>query len=83
MLVSLRLHVPLPLDHFFFCFLPPVAAGALGTVSVFSSCPSLQRVMRRRDVPFCRMCVVAEERLSAPAVVKFECPGAETVGLAR
>ena len=21
-------HVPLPLDHFFFCFLPPVAAGA-------------------------------------------------------
>lgn len=20
--------VPLPLDHFFFCFLPPVAAGA-------------------------------------------------------
>lgn len=21
-------NVPLPLDHFFFCFLPPVAAGA-------------------------------------------------------
>lgn len=21
-------HVPLPLDHFFFCFLPPVGAGA-------------------------------------------------------
>ena len=21
-------HVPFPLDHFFFCFLPPVAAGA-------------------------------------------------------
>ena len=22
-------HVPLPLDHFFFCFLPPVAEGAI------------------------------------------------------
>ncbi len=22
------MYVPLPLDHFFFCFLPPVAAGA-------------------------------------------------------
>lgn len=21
-------HIPFPLDHFFFCFLPPVAAGA-------------------------------------------------------
>jgi hypothetical protein len=25
---ALRSHVPLPLDHFFFCFLPPVAEGA-------------------------------------------------------
>lgn len=24
-------HVPLPLDHFFFCFFPPVAAGAILT----------------------------------------------------
>jgi hypothetical protein len=23
------LDVPFPLDHFFFCFLPPVAAGAI------------------------------------------------------
>ena len=23
-----RYHIPLPFDHFFFCFLPPVAAGA-------------------------------------------------------
>lgn len=24
-------HIPLPLDHFFFCFFPPVAAGAILT----------------------------------------------------
>lgn len=24
--------VPFPLDHFFFCFLPPVAAGAMVAV---------------------------------------------------
>lgn len=29
-------HVPLPLDHFFFCFLPPVAAGAYRGVSISS-----------------------------------------------
>ena len=27
-----RLRIPLPLDHFFFCFLPPVAAGAMVAV---------------------------------------------------
>jgi hypothetical protein len=30
---AVRSHVPLPFDHFFFCFLPPVAAGAFYTVS--------------------------------------------------
>ena len=28
LMCTVRYHVPLPLDHFFFCFLPPVAAGA-------------------------------------------------------
>jgi hypothetical protein len=26
--------IPLPLDHFFFCFLPPVAAGAMFAIGV-------------------------------------------------
>jgi hypothetical protein len=54
----LRYHVPLPLDHFFFCFLPPVAAGACQLVS---ACPcSLMPV----DIPCCRMCGCAEVFLS-------------------
>jgi hypothetical protein len=55
---ALRYHVPLPLDHFFFCFLPPVAAGACQLVS---ACPcSLMPV----DIPCCRMCGCAEVFLS-------------------
>ena len=27
-------NVPFPFDHFFFCFFPPVAAGAFGHMSV-------------------------------------------------
>jgi hypothetical protein len=34
---ALRCHVPLPFDHFFFCFLPPVATGAFRIVSFQSS----------------------------------------------
>jgi hypothetical protein len=32
--MRLQYHVPLPLDHFFFCFLPPVAAGAYKIISI-------------------------------------------------
>jgi hypothetical protein len=44
--------VPLPLDHFFFCFLAPVAAGAF-TRSVSVCRDSTCRL--RGAVPFCRM----------------------------
>lgn len=47
--------VPLPLDHFFFCFLAPVAAGAFTwSVSVWRG----NTCRLRGAVPFCRMWVV-------------------------
>lgn len=47
--------VPLPLDHFFFCFLAPVAAGAFRRY--VSVCRGITCCLRGA-VPFCRMWVV-------------------------
>ena len=34
-------HIPFPFDHFFFCFLPPVAAGACSSLGQSSSPASI------------------------------------------
>lgn len=48
MLELSSLYIPFPLDHFFFCFLPPVAAGALS----FSQYTNHQTRPFNGDVPF-------------------------------
>lgn len=45
--------VPLPLDHFFFCFLPPVAA--VGACHILVSSDVLALKLTVWDSPFCRM----------------------------
>jgi len=44
--VVVVLCVPLPLDHFFFCFFPPVAAGAWCNLSApMRLCESIERAV--------------------------------------
>jgi hypothetical protein len=59
---ALRSHVPLPLDHFFFCFLPPVAEGAW-ELSVTTG-PLRGGCGVHYHVPFCRCGVVLRRVLA-------------------
>jgi hypothetical protein len=47
---AVRYHVPLPFDHFFFCFLPPVAAGAFMIVSIYCSSHGAPFYSARRTI---------------------------------
>jgi hypothetical protein len=47
---EVRYHVPLPFDHFFFCFLPPVATGAFDIVSIYCSSHGAPLCSARRTI---------------------------------